>query len=139
MEDIANTGQRPKLEVGEKHIFLTMKMLYNDNSTNGILSEQFSFVFGNNYVLSFQERIGDVFEPVRERLRKTIPRTRFSKPDYLAYSFIDAIVDHYFVVLENIASTIYRELKTRINEQTASIESIEVWESPDAWITFFPD
>ena len=40
---------------------------------------------------------------------------------------------------ENIASTIYRELKTRINEQTASIESIEVWESPDAWITFFPD
>ena len=40
---------------------------------------------------------------------------------------------------ENIASTIYSELKTRINEQTASIESIEVWESPDAWITFFPD
>jgi len=106
MEDIANTGQRPKIEVADKYIFLTLKMLYLDESNSNILSEQFSFIFGNNFVISFQERVGDVFEPVRDRLRKTVPRIRFMTSDYLAYTLIDAIVDHYFVVLEGIAARI---------------------------------
>lgn len=106
LEDIANTGQRPKLETTDSYIFLVLKMLYLDNSDNKILSEQFSFIFGKNYVISFQERVGDVFEHVRDRLRKTIPRVRFLNPDYLAYTLIDAIVDHYFTVLENIATKI---------------------------------
>ncbi len=103
LEDIANTGQRPKLEVSDNSIFLTLKMLYLDADSNEIISEQFSFLFGKNFVISFQERIGDVFEPVRIRLRKTIPRVKLMTADYLAYSLIDAIVDHYFVVLESLA------------------------------------
>ncbi len=106
MEDIANTGQRPKLEAGDEYIFLVLKMLYLEGTDNNILSEQFSFVFGNNFVISFQERIGDIFEPVRGRLRKTVPRVRFMTSDYLAYTLVDAIVDHYFAVLEGIASKI---------------------------------
>lgn len=106
MEDIANTGQRPKVEIADDHIFLTMKMLYFDHENNEIFAEQFSFIVGNNFVISFQERVGDVFESVRARLRKTTPRQRFMDADYLAYTLIDAIVDHYFVVLEEIAARI---------------------------------
>lgn len=103
MEDIANTGQRPKIEICEDHVFLSMKMLYLDRESSDIISEQFSFIFGENFVISFQERVGDVFEPVRNRLRKAVPRTRFMDADYLAYTLIDAIVDHYFVILEELA------------------------------------
>jgi magnesium transporter len=106
MEDIANTGQRPKLEISEDYFFLSLKMLYLDEESDEMVSEQFSFVVGENFVISFQERAGDVFEPVRTRLRKAIPRRRFMNADYLAYTLIDAIVDHYFVVLEGIAAEI---------------------------------
>ncbi len=106
MEDIANTGQRPKLELSDESIFLTLKMLYLDEDQNHIISEQFSFLFGERYVVSFQERVGDVFESVRKRLKKSVPRTKFMTSDYLAYALVDAIVDNYFVSLENIATQI---------------------------------
>jgi magnesium transporter len=104
-EDIANTGHRPKLEDNGEYIFVTLKMLYQ-KSEDGIESEQVSIVFGKNYVLSFQEKEGDVFEAVRERIRRTEPRVRFMGSDYLAYALIDAIVDNYFVILENIGDTV---------------------------------
>jgi len=106
LEDITNTGQRPKLDISDDSIFLTLKMLYLDQTENHIVSEQFSFLIGSNYVISFQERVGDVFEPVRKRLRKSASRVHFIKPDYLAYTLIDSIVDNYFVVLENAAAQI---------------------------------
>ncbi len=125
LEDIANTGQRPKIEAGEESIFLSMKMLSLDDSHSNILSEQFSFIFGENFVISFQERIGDVFEPVRDRLRKTKPRVRFMTSDYLAYTLIDAIVDHYFVVLEGVASKIESMEDALIeNPQTDDLQTI---------------
>ncbi len=106
LEDIANTGQRPKLETSENHLFLVLKMLYCNPDNGEIRSEQFSFVVGNNFVISFQERIGDVFEPVRDRIRKTEPRVRFMNADYLAYTLVDAIVDSYFSVLETLGERI---------------------------------
>lgn len=106
LEDIANTGQRPKIEINDNQIFITMKMLYLENDTNHIHAEQFSLLIGKGYLLSFQERVGDVFEPVRERLRKTVPRVRFLSPAYLAYSLIDAVVDNYYAVLEDISNKI---------------------------------
>lgn len=106
MEDIANTGQRPKLEVSENHLFFVLKMLYCDPASREIKSEQCSFVVANNYVISFQERAGDVFDPVRERIRKTEPRIRFMHSDYLVYALIDAIVDGYFSVLETLSERI---------------------------------
>ncbi|MFH2048637.1 MAG: magnesium/cobalt transporter CorA [bacterium] len=106
MEDIANTGQRPKLEITDNYVLIILKMLYMDISNKEILSEQFSFIFGKNFVISFQEKVGDVFESVRERLRKTVPRTRLMNADYLAYALIDAVVDHYYVVLEEMSNNI---------------------------------
>ncbi|MBM9603791.1 magnesium/cobalt transporter CorA [Desulfopila inferna] len=105
-EDIANTEQRPKLEIGDDYIFLSIKMLYPNEDENRIISEQFSFIFGENFVISFQERSGDVFDSVRARLRDTVPRVRFMTSDYLAYTLVDAIVDHYFVIMEHLAVTV---------------------------------
>jgi magnesium transporter len=106
MEDIANTGQRPKLETSDSYLFLVLKMLRCNSDDGKIRSEQFSFVVGKNFVISFQERVGDVFEPVRERIRKREPRVRFMNADYLAYTLVDAIVDGYFSVLETLGERI---------------------------------
>ncbi len=100
LEDIVNSGHRPKMEQTDDFIFVVLKMLYLKPENHEILSEQVSVIFGKNYVISFQEKPGDVFGSVRERIQKTIPRVRFMGADYLAYALIDAIVDHYFVVLE---------------------------------------
>ena len=81
-------------------------MLHLDKDRNDIRSEQISLVLKNNILLSFQEAQGDVFEPVRERVRKGNGQIRTKASDYLAYALIDAVVDHYFVILEAIGSTI---------------------------------
>jgi len=100
LEDILNTGQRPKAEEYEDAIFVVLKMLNYDKTAEQILSEQFSLVLGPNFLISFQEIQGDVFKTVRERIRKPKTRIRKAGCDYLAYALIDAIVDHYFVILE---------------------------------------
>ncbi len=104
-EDILNTGLRPKFEMSEKSGFFSMKMIYFDNNEQ-LLSEQVSIVFGEKYVITFQERDGDVFDRVRDRIQKTVPRVRFMNSDYLAYSLIDAVVDNYYPVLEHIGEDI---------------------------------
>ncbi|HHO76160.1 MAG TPA: magnesium/cobalt transporter CorA [Deltaproteobacteria bacterium] len=102
-EDILNTGGRPKIEDFGDHIFVVLKMLCQEDSNGEILSEQISLIFGENYVITFQESIGDVFDMIRERIRKSKGRIRKERSDYLAYRIIDAIVDNYFNVLEGIA------------------------------------
>jgi len=106
MEDILHTDQRPKMEDFEDYLFIVAKMLSFDQEKNELKAEQFSLVLGRDYVVTFQERVGDVFEPIRERLRKGKGRIRTMPPDYLAYALIDAVVDHYFIVLEKIGEQI---------------------------------
>jgi len=106
MEDILNTDQRPKMEDYEKYIFFVLKMLYANDKTNEIHSEQVSLILGNNFVISFQETIGDVFDHVRDRIRGSKGRIRKMGADYLAYTLIDAIVDNYFTILEKIGEKI---------------------------------
>lgn len=106
LEDVANGGQRPKIEDYDQHIFFILKMIYNDVKTNDIYGEQIGLVLGKNFVISFQEKTGDVFNPVRERLRVETSRIRRSGADYLTYALIDAIVDNYFVVLEEMGERI---------------------------------
>jgi magnesium transporter len=105
LEDILHTDQRPKMEDSENYLFIVTKMLSYDEE-NHLNVQQFSLVLGQNYIITFQERVGDVFEPVRERLRKGKGRIRKMPPDYLAYALIDAVVDHYFIVLERIAERV---------------------------------
>jgi magnesium transporter len=106
LEDILNTGQRPKAEEFENVLFVVLKMLDYDKAAEKIRSEQFSLVLGSNFLITFQEVQGDVFNVVRERIRKPKTRIRKSGCDYLAYALIDAIVDHYFVILESLGDKI---------------------------------
>jgi len=106
LEDIVNTDQRPKMEDFDNYIFFVLKMLYIDNKTQEIQSEQVSLILGKNYVISFQERVGDVFDAVRERIRKGKGRICKMGSDYLAYSLVDAIIDNYFIILERIGEKV---------------------------------
>ncbi len=105
MEDIVNTDQRPKMEDSGDYLFLVLKMLSYDDANNEVLTEQISMIVGKNFVISFQEMEGDVFDSVRERLRKG-RSIRERGSDYLAYALIDAVVDHYFVILEKLGEKI---------------------------------
>jgi len=105
-EDIVNTGQRPKVEDFEDYIYLVLKMLKFDETSGHIVSEQVSLILGPHYLISFQETQGDVFNSVRERIRKGRVHIRKSGPDYLAYALIDAVVDHYFLILEKMGERI---------------------------------
>ena len=106
LEDILNTQQRPKVDDFEDYLFLVLRMIYFNEAKNEIESEQVSVILGKNYVLTFQERPGDVFDPVRERIRKAKGRVRKDGCDYLAYTLLDAIVDNYFLVLEKVSERI---------------------------------
>lgn len=118
LEDILNTEQRPKIEDFETHIYIVLKMLYYDDITNEIISEQVSIIFGQNFVISFQEKEGDVFNPIRERIRTGKGRIRKMGADYLAYSLIDAIVDSYFIILEKLGENIEDVEETMIANPT---------------------
>jgi len=106
LEDIMNTGQRPKMEDFNDYLFIVLKMLSYDEEENETKTEQVSLILSSKFVLSFQESEGDVFDPVRERIRSDRGRIRKMGVDYLAYSLIDAIVDNYFMVLEKIGERI---------------------------------
>jgi magnesium transporter len=105
-EDIASTGQRPKMEDFDDYIFVVLRMLRFDGKENETKTEQISILFGRDFVISFQEMEGDVFDTIRERLRSNKGRIRKMGADYLAYSLIDAIVDNYFMILEKLGETI---------------------------------
>ena len=114
LEDIVNTGQRPKIDEYDDYLFVVLKMLYYDNDEN-IVIEQVSLVLGKNYVLSFQESEGDVFNTVRERIRLGNGRIRGLKSDYLLYALIDAVVDNYFSIIETLGNKI-EDLETDLFE-----------------------
>ncbi|MFV9550674.1 magnesium/cobalt transporter CorA [Algibacter sp. PT7-4] len=105
LEDIVNISQRPKIDEYENYIFIVLKMLYYD-ANEKIVSEQVSFILGEDYVLSFQEAEGDVFDEVRERIKQAKGRVRNMPADYLLYALIDAVVDHYFSVIEILGNKI---------------------------------
>ncbi|MDZ7691237.1 MAG: CorA family divalent cation transporter [Balneolaceae bacterium] len=105
-EDIVNTTQRPKAEQYENNMYFVMNMLSWSPERNQIESEQISIVLSKNYVLSFQETDRPFFNPILERLKIGNIRIRKHGVDYLAYTLIDAIVDHYFSVLEHIGDRI---------------------------------
>ncbi len=114
LEDIVNTTQRPKIDEYEDYLFIVLKMLYYDSDEN-IIIEQVSFVLGKNYVISFQESEGDVFDTIRERLRLNNGRIRSLKSDYLLYALIDAVVDNYYKIIETLGNKI-EDLETELFE-----------------------
>ncbi len=107
LEDILNTDQRPKMEVYGDYVYIVLKMLYEGGPNRPVEAEQVSLIFGPNFVISFQEgKEGDVFNPVRERIRSGKGLIRKMGSDYLVYSLIDTIVDNYFLILERLGEKI---------------------------------
>jgi magnesium transporter len=106
LEDIAAVNQRPKVEEYEDYVYVVLHMLSFEAGVKRIQKEQLSLILGRNFVFSFQERAGDVFDPVRERIRAAKGRIRSSGPDYLAYALMDAVVDGYYGILESIGDEV---------------------------------
>ena len=97
LEDAINTHQRPKVEEYDDHLFIVALML---NQHSPVETEQVAFFMGKGYVITFQERPGDCFENVRDRIRKATGRIRSAGSDYTSYALLDAIIDSYFPALE---------------------------------------
>jgi magnesium transporter len=97
LEDIAHVPQRPKVEDYGDHLLIVAR---SPVLTAQVNAEQIGIVLGSDFVLTFQERPGDPFDPVRTRIREGVGRIRRAGPDYLTYAVLDAVVDHYYPVLE---------------------------------------
>jgi magnesium transporter len=106
LEDIMNTTQRPKLEDYGSYLYLVVRMTRPEKKNGEERFEQVSLIVAKNFVISFQEDVGDVFDPIRERIRRGKGRVRQMGSDYLAYTLLDAIVDGYFAELENLGEEI---------------------------------
>ena len=113
LEDIMNTDQPPKYDNGETFDAFIFKMLYQEENSNRIHAEQISIILGKNYVLTLQERRGDFFMPIRERIRKGKGRVRQSGNDYLAYVLMDIILDNYLILIEKIGAKV-EDLEDRL-------------------------
>jgi magnesium transporter len=100
LEDVVHVHQRAKVEPFEKQLFLVARMVKMEKQLE---TEQVSFFIGPNYLLTFQERAGDCFEPVRERIRTSSGRVRRVGTDYLAYALLDTVIDSYFEVVDAFA------------------------------------
>ncbi len=103
LEDIVNSEQRPKVEDLGKNLFVVLKSLSYDLEKK-LDIEQISFIIGSKYIITFQENSEDIFQPVKTRIKNSTERIRAMGADYLAYSLLDAIVDNYFVILEEIGT-----------------------------------
>nr|MBS0038074.1 magnesium/cobalt transporter CorA [Saprospiraceae bacterium] len=118
LEDVLSVGQRPKIDEHDNYIYCVLKMFTVGGDHSGVESEQLSFILQGNTLITFQEKEGDVFEYVRIRLREGKGNIRGRKTDYLLYALIDAVVDHYYLIIENLG------------EQLEEVE-ITLFENPD--------
>lgn len=100
LEDVLNAHQRPKVDHYDDHSFVVARMLCMH--AEELEGDQLGLFLGKGFVVTFQERAGDNFEPVRDRLRRGSGNLRRLGADYLAYALLDAVVDEYFPVLESL-------------------------------------
>lgn len=105
LEDIVDTGQRPKIDEYNDYFFVVLKMLYH-NPEGEFVAEHVSLVMGEDYVLTFQESDGDVFDSIRQRLSMAKGRIRQRGSDYLLFALMDAIVDEYFSIADGLGDKI---------------------------------
>jgi len=107
IEDILSVNQRPKMDDVEGRLFCLLNMLYYNETTRTVETEQISIVLGDNFVLSFQEDASrDVFDPLRNKLKIAKSQVRQRGADYLLYAMLDMIVDNYYLVMEKLGEQI---------------------------------
>lgn len=106
LEDVVNTNQRPKIDEFDDHLCVIMRTLTYDEKMNSIASEQLSIVLSKRFVISFQEDEGDLYDPIRARIRDNKSKIRDFGSDYLVYRIMDVTVDHYYSLIEKLGEKI---------------------------------
>ncbi len=106
LEDMLNTDQRPKIAETDKLLIIIMKFLDYDEKSKKLSSEQISFILNDSYLITLQEKVGDYFDQIRDRIRKGTGRLRRKGADYLAYGLLDTIVDNYLINIERLGNII---------------------------------
>lgn len=135
LEDIVNTDQRPKVIEEADYLVVFLKQLSFDAQDQSISDDQVTLVLGSNYVISFQEKVGVYFNPIRERIRQNIGKVRLSKSDYLFYRIIDTIADVYMLCIGNIGELVEaNEEKVLSNLRQETIEEIYGYKTEISYI-----
>jgi len=125
LEDVVNTGHRPKVEFFDDYVYAIIKMLQYAPSDGRVRSEQLSLILFDHFLITFQEQTGDLFDPIRQRIQNGVGRLRHSGSDYLAYALIDNVVDHYYQILESFGDEIESLEESLLETQTpATLEHI---------------
>jgi magnesium transporter len=106
LEDMLNTDQRPKITETDNLLIVIMKIIDFDEQTKKLTSEQISFILSDSSLITLQERMGDYFDPIRERISKGAGRLRRKGADYLTYALLDTIVDNYLINIEILGNII---------------------------------
>ena len=133
LEDVLHTNQRPKIEEFGDYIYVVLSSFKDIGKV--LEAEQVSLILGNGYVLSFQEKAGDEFDRIRDRIRKNNIKIRKLKADYLFYNLLDSIVDQYFIVLENLHEKI-DQIQQEVLTQPEDTLSQEIHEYRQDIFTF---
>lgn len=125
LEDVLNTTHLPKFEEDDGYLFVTLKMLYVNQEKDKIEHEHLSIILQDQRVISFQEKKGDVFDSIRERISHGRGRVRKKKADYLFFLLLDAVVDNYYLALQYLEEqTEAFEAKLMRDEGRATLEDI---------------
>lgn len=106
IEDLMNVPSRPKVDDYEEGIFITMRLLDYDGTTQAIIDEQISLYLQRNLVVAFYEKPTLIFTALKERLRTKKGPIRNQGADFLTYAIIDTVVDNYFIALHKIGAVI---------------------------------
>ena len=125
VEDILNIEQRPKVEEFDNYTYITLRLLKWDEKNTSVLQQQLSIIFGKDFILTFHERESRVIDMIKARIQNTTnQRLRQQKSDYLVYRIIDAAVDDYFSVLEEMGEKIENIEKKIISLPTKKSASV---------------
>ncbi len=123
LEDIVTNTQRPKIDDYGKYLYVVFKTIYFKKSD--IISEQISLIIFKNFIISFQESERNIFEAVKNRLNNKKSKMRKLGPDYLSYAIVDATVDNYYLILEEIGENIeFIEKEITLNPKTELLNKI---------------
>lgn len=126
VEDILSIGQRPKMDDINGILFCVLNMLFFNEQTETVESEQISIVLGKNFIISIQEdATRDVFNGLREKIKINNSKLRQLHADFLFYMLIDSIVDHYFLVMEKLGEKI-EQLEEDIVKQATNRTLVKI-------------
>ncbi|MFC2094673.1 magnesium/cobalt transporter CorA [Bacteroidota bacterium] len=128
LADVMNTQARPTIQEYDNCIFLSIKMMRQDPETDLITADNLSLILTKSVLISFQEGKADVFEPVRERIRKQKKRIRNSGTDYLTIALLDIVIDNYIYIISRLGEKIEKlEENLLLNPSQEVIDEINTY------------